>query len=433
MNSSDMNSSDMNSSPALTRRNLLALLAVLGAAPTLAACGGSDGTAGGAGGDLQLVSADVPRAEIDPAAIAAAVAGMHGLGAELWGAIDTTGNTALSPFSIAVALAMTANGAKGKTLSQMLDVLGSREAGLDGLNTGLNSLTRTIEALAGEASNGEEIALDSANQLFAQADFTFLEPFLEALAADYGAGVRLVDYRAATEAARAAINDWTAERTHDRIEEIIPQGGLTPDTRLTLVNALYFKAPWAEEFPDPVDGDFTLASGETVQVPRISAMPRTAGYAEGNGWQAAQVPYVDNTLAMTLVKADRDPIADLPDILARIEIGSVQITMPTWTFRSDNTLKDPLKQIGMVAPFEAADFSAMTTDADLAISDVFHQVFIAVDQHGTEAAAATAVVMGETSMPLTLGELVLDEPFWFVIHDTAHGTPLFIGYVVDPR
>ncbi|MGK2875844.1 MAG: serpin family protein [Nocardioides sp.] len=418
----------------LTRRNLLVLLAALAATPTLAACG-SDPEGERSGSGMDLVSVDVARAEPDPTAIAAAVAGMHGLGAALWAQSDTGSNLSLSPFSIAVALAMTANGAVGQTRNQMLAALEADD--LEGLNAGLNALTQSIEALAGETSTGQQIALDSANQLFAQRDYEFLEPFLTSLAANYGAGVELVDYLGATEQARAAINSWTAVRTHDRIPEIVPEGGVTPDTRLSLVNALYFKAPWLEEFPDPTDGDFTLASGETVQVPRMVAMPKTAGYAEGSidgsSWQAAQLPYADNTLAMTLVKSAQDPVARLPQILSAIEVGSVHLTMPTWTFRSDTGLTDPLKAIGMTAPFADADFSAMTGTRDLVITDVFHQVFIAADQHGTEAAAATAVVVGETSAPMLLGEVVLDEPFWFVIHDLAFGAPLFIGRVADPR
>jgi serpin B len=259
--------------------------------------------------------------------------------------------------------------------------------------------------------------------------------------------MQAVDYVDDAEAARTAINGWTAKRTHDRIPEIVPEGAIDNLTRLVLVNALYFKAPWAKELekfatsPRP----FEVPGQGSVQVDTMAGVVEPASYGAGDGWQAARLPYFGGTLAMTVVLPDEDGLAavekivargGLRDILAAPARQAVQLLLPKWTFTSASPLKQVLTDLGMPTAFDpdAADFSAMTADGgtDLHIDDVMHQAFIAVDEHGTEAAAATAVTMGTTSMPETV-EFVVDRPFLFVIHDVAHLTPLFLGRVADPR
>lgn len=438
----------------LDRRSLLRALSLsalaVGAAPLLAACGDDPGkpTPPGAGGDteLGLVSSDVRRAEAPATAVPAAAASVHALGAGLYGQLATEpGNLALSPYSVAVALAMTQNGAVGETRTQMLDVL---DADADALNQGLNALTVHIESLAGPQKRQDgteaEIALDAANALFGEQTMTFEEPFLDTLARDYGAGMRTVDYVGAAEAARTVINEWTAEQTHDRIEEIIPAGVLDALTRLVLVNAIYLKAPWERPFEKILteDGPFHLEDGGTVNVPMMRPTEGPIALGRGDGWQAVPLPYAGGRVAMTVVLPDEGRLADveaqvvggaLPEILASPKPAQVGLVLPKWTFRTEAPLGDALKALGMTLPFEpgGADFSAMTTEADLYISAVLHQAFIAVDEEGTEAAAATAVVIGETSAP-QLTPVVVDRPFLFVIHDVEHGTPLFVGRVSDP-
>ena len=287
-----------------------------------------------------------------------------------------------------------------------------------------------------------EIALATANQLFGQAGFEWQEPFLDALARSFGAGLREVDYVEATEKARAAINGWTSEQTHDRIPEIIAPGQVDVDTRLVLVNALYFKAPWSTPFEvdATTDEEFHLGDGSTVSVPMMHG---STGYGEGDGWRAAHLAYAGGTLAMTVVLPDEGREQDLdalvtdgglPELLA-MQSDEVDLSLPRWTFLANAPLKDALIGLGMTAAFNdsAADFSAMTTEADLVVTDVIQQVFIAVDEAGTEAAAATAVLAGVTSAPADPPEpLVVDRPFLFVIHDVQHATPLFLGKVVDP-
>ncbi len=247
----------------MTRRETLRLLAmisaVLAAPAALTGCGAEEDQAesdqkregGEAGDDLELASSDAERSPGVVDAIPDAVASLTALAAGLYDALAAKpGNLVLSPYSVAVALAMTVNGAEGKTAEEMLDVLSV--ADLDRFNDGLNALTQYMEGLAGKVKRGDgsaaELALDTANALFGQRDTEWQEPFLDTLASDYGAGMRLVDYKSAAEAARTLINDWTATQTHDRIPEILAEGVVDVLTRLVLVNAIYLKAPWEEPF-----------------------------------------------------------------------------------------------------------------------------------------------------------------------------------------
>ncbi|WP_372734959.1 serpin family protein [Nocardioides sp.] len=395
---------------------------------------------------VTLASSDLDRATPDPAALAGGVASMHALGAGLWAELGAAeGNLAISPYSVAVALAMTANGAKAKTLYEMIGVLWADSVA--SLNAGFNAVTQHVESLAGPVERWEdddaEIALDAANALFAQQGVKWEQAFLDALATSYGAGVQQVDYVTATEAARTAINTWTADRTRDRIPELVPAGALEALTRLVLVNALYLKAPWDVPFEEEmtIEGDFHLVDGSTVEVPLMRGGATSP--ARGQGWVAVRIPYAGSELAMTVVLPDEGRAADVEAMVTRGEMGvfftqtssaTVSLTMPRWTFRTPSPLNDALQALGMERAFDegAADFSGMTTEERLHVSAVLHEVFIAVDEAGTEAAAATAVVMAGTSAPDDVLEVVLDRPFLFVIHDVEHGTPLFVGRVANP-
>jgi serpin B len=397
----------------------------------------------GAAGGIRLVSSDVGRTAADPAAIGTGAASVLALGGGLYGQlVGAGGNVGISPYSAAVALGMTVNGAAGKTRDEMLAVLAADDVG--SLDDGLNALTAYVESLAGPVPHTkDEIALDSANQLFGQADEKWEQPFLDALASSYGAGLREVDYEKETEKARIAINDWTADQTHDRIPEIIPEGVLDEQSRMVLVNALYFKAPWLQPFDAgaTTDDDFHLADGTVVQVP---TMHGGAQISDGDGWRAARLAYSGFTLAMTVVLPDEGREDDLdaligsgglPDLLASAG-GDAELSLPRWKFLVGAPLDAALKVLGMPTAFDSdqADFSGMTTEDELYIAAVLQQVFIAVDETGTEAAAATAVVVSADSAVLNPPQpLVVDRPFVFVIHDVEHGTPLFLGKVVDPR
>lgn len=439
----------------MRRRDVLKLLSLsalaLAASPVLAACGDDDPAPGpGDVEGLDLVVADVDRTPGDPDALPAAVASIHATGARLHGRLgEQPGNLAVSPYSVAVALAMTANGARGATLDELRTIYGG--AGLDAVNDGLNALTQQVESLAGDVEKSDgtrtQLELDAANGLFGQQGTTWQRPFLETLAASYGAGVQAVDWKGDTEGARRAVNRWTAEQTRDKIPEIVGDGAVSADTRLVLVNTLYLKAPWDDPFDvdDTEDRPFTLLDATEVDVPLMRGLGNGRAFARGDGWTAARLDYAGGEVAMTVVLPDAGRFADVEaDLVARgagafvealEEGGTIDVSLPRWTFRYRASLTDALKAMGVMTPFdrEAADFTAMTTDEPLHVGDVVHEVYVAVDEEGTEAAAATAVLMEAGSAPAEPLELVADRPFLFVVHDVEHGTPLFLGRVVDPR
>jgi serpin B len=424
-----------------TRRQTLQAMGVAGvAAPFLTACGGSDRP-----DDLRLVSADVARSPGDPAAADDVAASMRAFAVDLWGAVGKPDdNLALSPYSIAVALAMTTNGARGDTARAMEDVL--HVDSLATYNGGMSALTQRLAALAGPVTvdgKAEEIRLDPANQLFGEKTFVWKQAFLTVLAKMYGAGMRTVDFRHDAEGARRLVNAWTAGQTHDRIPTILPPGSVDELTRLVLVNALYYKASWQSPFDKSSTkaGPFHTADGSTVTASLMSAGDG-ATYVEGLHFRGARLPYAGGTLAMTVaLPGPGSEAAALRELLEHGLTGAGEdglvLTMPRWTCRVATGLKDPLEALGMGIAFGVgpgdADFAGMTDTAPLVIDDVLHQTYVAVDEAGTEAAAATAVIMSEASGRISQQVLVLDRPFLYVVHDTAHGTPLFVGRVADPR
>jgi serpin B len=270
---------------------------------------------------------------------------------------------------------------------------------------------------------------------------TLEQAYLDALASRYGAGLRLVDYVKATEAARKAINGWVSDQTEQRIPELLVPGVLTQDTRLTLVNAIYLKAPWLEAFQASATsaGIFTKADGSSVSVP---FMHQTAGlrYAKGDGWQAVELPYAGGSLAMTVILPDNLAAfgqtldaTTLDTITSALADTQVTLALPKFSIETKVQLGELLSALGMPTAFSgSADFSGITTAEQLAISDVIHQANIDVDEKGTTAAAATAVVMRATGMPAEPVSVAVDRPFLFALRDVPTGTILFLGRVADP-
>jgi serpin B len=342
---------------------------------------------------------------------------------------------------------MTRVGALGETAREKATVL--RAGAPTEYDDGMNALSAHLDSLAGaqERRDGSktEIELGTANSLWGQGGVEWQRRFLDTLAREYGAGMRVVDYVGNSEGARRQINAWTSTQTHDRIPEIIPAGVLDQLTRLVLVNAIYLKAPWEEPFEETMTkkGDFTLADGSRLQVDMMRGLIESAAYARVNGCQVARLPYAGRHLAMSVLLPDGDLSTfeagltgeELTAVLrAPQSPRGVDLQLPRWQFRVFTPLNDPLIAMGMPSAFDPAkaDFDAMTTEVDLYISAVLHDAFLAVDEDGTEAAAATAVVISETSAIMPEGSLVLDRPFLFVIHDVETLTPLFLGRVSDP-
>jgi serpin B len=328
----------------------------------------------------------------------------------------------------------------------MLGVLGVDD--VDQLGGGLGALSRHLEGLAGEKKRADgssaRLTLDTANGLFGQRGTAWERGFLDVLARDFAAGVLMVDYKTVPERARSLINGWTAGRTHHRIEEIVPVEAFDALTRLVLVNALYLKAPWETPFEKSATrpGPFRRADGSTVEAKLMAGLLEDASYAETADWQSVRLPYAGRGLAMTVVLPREGAMARTWDVVVRGGVANllaaprpraVQLTLPKWTLRARVPLADTLSDLGMPTAFDAtrADFSGMTRQERLHISAVLHETFIAVDEQGTEAAAATAVVAGTLAAPVGV-QMTVDRPYCYVIHDVRHGAPLMVGRVDDP-
>ena len=270
------------------------------------------------------------------------------------------------------------------------------------------------------------------------------------LATHYEAGVRPVDFVGSPEESRVTINDWVAERTEDRIKDLIPEGAIESVTRMVLSNAIYFKGQWIYTFfehstkPRP----FHLLDGAEVEVPMMMmAEAEQLGYAEGDGYQAVELPYVGEDVSMTVLLPDAGSFREfeesmdgdlVAEILGDLERTYVDLTMPKFKFDSEFELRDALVRMGMTDAFDksTADFSGMDGQSCpgvcLLIDDVFHKAFVSVDEDGTEAAAATGVVMILESAGPQSREVVVDRPFIFLIHDRATESILFVGRVENP-
>lgn len=431
----------------MKRRTLLAGL--LTSVLLVGACGDDDddgeptATPGDPAGIELLMSPQV-RAAAAPSEAEGASGSVNQFAFDLYRQIEGLGpKVVFSPYSVATALAMTWNGAAGQTYDEMTAVLHAD----DGYNQSLNALDQAITSRAGEYPVGDEtvtLELTTANQLWGQQDFPFETSFLDVIAANFGAGLRIVDFIGDTEGAREAINQWVSDRTRERIPELIPVGVLSPDTRLVLTNAIYLNAPWM--FPFDEDGtepaQFRFPSDTSVEVEMMRVNARIP-YARGEGFEAVELPYADGNLAMLVVVPDHPAFEDVrstfgPDdldaVVASLESAQVNLHFPKWEFRTQAALKDALIAMGMPTAFAGgqADFTEMSPEGDsLYISAVIHEAFISVDEEGTEAAAATAVVIGETSAP-ELVELTVDRPFMFFLRDRETGALLFMGHVTNP-
>jgi serpin B len=421
---------------------------------TSTSSGMTTSTTGSASHDgVVLAASDLPRVSTSASRsdILSASGAVDAFGADLYAVLAKAagnGNLVFSPASIETALAMTYAGAAGPTAEEMARALHFELQG-DALHQAFNSLDALLKSRSwqGKDSEGKDqgVVVKTANSLWAQKDLAFEKLFLDTLAADYGAGVRLVDYKTAAEDARTTINEWVAGQTEDKIKDLIPQGALDELTRLVLVNAVYLDATWAYQFDKAMttDGQFTTLAGTAVTTPMMS---QSAGFAYGmgDGWEAVELPYARDDLAMLLIVPQQGHFAEIEGQLQNGLIeevvgglsrdAEVDLTMPKFKFRTQAGLADALKALGMEKAFdpEAADFSGMTRQETLYVSDVIHEAYIAVDEEGTEAAAATAVIMRATAAPMTTVQMKVDRPFLFALRDRDTGAILFLGRVTDP-
>jgi serpin B len=353
------------------------------------------------------------------------------------------GNLFFSPYSISLALAMTYAGAMGDTEREMAETLHFTLSQED-LHEALNALDLLLESRS-EGAGDEDVGfkLNIANAIWGQEGYEFLSEFLDILAQNYGAGLRLLDYAGDPEGSRQTINDWVSDQTEGKIEDLIPPGVIDATTRLVLANAIYFKANWMHQFEerDTMDGQFKLLDGSLVQVPMMY-QGETFRYAEGSGFQAIELPYVGEQMAMVIILPDEGEFEaiergldanSLGQIVVDLDFTSLELTMPKFEYESEFGLSKTLIEMGMPTAFgEGADFSGMDGTRNLYIKEVIHKAFVAVDEEGTEAAAATAVIIAEMSVMVPEIEMTIDSPFIYAIRDVETGSILFLGRVMDP-
>ncbi len=359
-------------------------------------------------------------------------------------AYDATGDVALSPYSVYAALAMTAAGARGATADQFAHLLGGDAAAAAGRITAID---RAVEqAVQRGRQQDSTMAVDPANTVVVQQDLAVRAEFLRQLAAGFAAGAQRTDFVHGAETARAAINDWVGRRTHDLIPELLGPGTVDSSTRLVLVNALYLKARWAAEFSDPKGSKpFTAADGSRVRTPM---MANTGWYAvnRGTDWRSVRIPYVGGRLAMTVVLPEPGAFAAVRNRLASVlgeataegERARVALSLPPFSVDSAAGLTQALRALGLRDAFDTdrVDLSGIAGPPhDLTVSFVQHQAVMKVDQHGTEAAAATAVgvMAGAAPQQQTPEPFVVDRAFFLVVHDTSTGAPLFLGQISRPK
>ena len=351
------------------------------------------------------------------------------------------GNLFYSPHSISSALAMTWAGAKGQTETDMAKAL-SFTLAQDKLHPAMNELDLALSSRGqgAQGADGKGFRLNIANALWGQLNYHFETPFLDVLALNYGAGMHVVDYQSAPEQALSLINGWVEQKTEGRIKDILSPDNIDASTRLVLTNAVYFNAAWATPFEaaNTATAPFTNQAGATVQVPMMHGSVEVP-YGAGADYAAVELPYDGNELSMVLVlpndlnafESGLDA-ARLKDVLSSLSNHIVDTKLPKFKFESKFDLIKPLETLGMGVAFsDLADFSGINGKGGLAITGVIHQSFVSVNEAGTEAAAATAVVVGETSIPEPAA-ITFDKPFLFMIRDIQTKAVLFVGRVSDP-
>ena len=346
------------------------------------------------------------------------------------------GNLFFSPYSISSALAMTYNGARGTTATEMKKVLFFPAN--DKLNAGFLALDREINA---ETNKKRGYKLSVANRLWGQKTYPWEKEFVKTTKQFYAAGLEEVDFFGATEASRLAINEWVEKQTQQKIKDLLKPGILTVDSRLVLTNAIYFKGDWASQFKKDLTAEktFSMDDGKSENTPMMSQKGKFA-YGDDPEVQVLKLPYVGKELEMViLLPKKRDGLAKVeksltPNNLARwIETTKetqVEVLLPKFKVESEFSLKDTLIKMGMPLAFSnSADFTGIATKEGLKIAAVLHKAFVDVNEEGTEAAAATAVVIEPKSArpPEETVRFTADHPFIYLIRDTRNESILFLG------
>lgn len=377
----------------------------------------------------------------------------------------TGANALISPYSIELALVMAYAGADGSTRDEMMRVLhlSWNEAET---HQAFGVLQRDLDALAQRSAaqvaqmkkygpSNDAITLDVANRLFGQQGYEFRTVFLELLRTNYNAPFQPLDFNKDASGSTKVINDWVADKTQQRIRDVIPPGALDNLTRLVLANAVYFKAPWADPFTasatEPLP--FRAGGGSPVKVPTMT-IQKSFGYARTKGLTIVTIPYFGREIQFLIIlpddvnglaKAEAELTAAQLATWANLPARDVKLFLPKFKIEPPTLpLTEALQMLGMTNAFDipprSANFDRIAPrrlpDDYLYISRVFHKTFLNLDENGTEAAAATAVVVaaaGIAMRPPQPVEVKVDHPFIFAIQHRASGTCLFLGHLADPR
>jgi len=357
-------------------------------------------------------------------------------------------NIIFSPFSLSLALSMTLAGAESATEQGMIDALQLSLPESEIYPT-FNALLLEIEKsqvnTSGE-SQGNQFQLNIANSLWGQAGYDFEASFLDTLAKNYGAGMHIVNYKEKPEESREIINQWVEQETEEKIKDLIPSGAINTLTRLILANAIYFKGSWLMPFSKTgtVIVPFFTLNGAEAEVDMMQLFGEYLRYYRGDNYQVVDLPYFSNDFTMRIIVPDQESFKDfedqlqediLADIQENIRSQKVNLRMPKFDYETTVNANEALMALGMSDAFNpnTADFSDINEANELFITDVIHKATITVDEEGTEAAAATAVIMGLKSMaPEDPIALTIDRPFLYMIQHNPTGTILFFGRFVTP-
>ena len=352
-------------------------------------------------------------------------------------------NVFMSPISISIALAMTCMGAKNNTAQEMRDVLHLNGVEEENLHCGFGELVGKLY------SQDSGYVLKIANRLFGEKSYNFLQEFLEATKVHYKAGLLPVDYISAFEQTRQHINGWVEEITEQKIQELLPQGAVDSLTRLVLVNAIYFKGDWMTKFNDKVtkDGYFNVDTNKKVET-RLMFQKSKLLYGRNADLKCAalELPYEGGTLSMFIILPEAtDGLRQLEDQLNESHLmdtqnvfkmgkADVEVTLPRFKLEQSMSLMDTLKSLGMKDLFDESkcDLSGVDGSRNLYVSHVIHKAYVDVNEEGTEAAAATAVLMQIRCMPRPPLAFRADHPFLFFIKHIQSGSVLFMGRLVNP-
>lgn len=422
-------------------RTLLSVLS-LGLLAPLAACNGQQ-----PGGQLvKSRQSRISAASVDPSVVAAQAADNTQLAFDVYAQLKgTPGNLFFSPYSISSAMTMAWAGAAGNTATQMASALELNQSPANVLGA-FNALDAALASRgqSGSSEGGGPFQLNVVNAIWTQQGAPLEAPFLDALAENFGAGVRTEKFSTAPEAARADINAWVDDNTGGKIPTLLQPGTVTSDSRLFLTNAVYFDGSWDSAFDaqDTKPAPFNALDGTT---PTVQMMNQTYSgrYSQGTGWQAIDLPYSNNALTLTVIVPDMGQFASietqlsatfLAGVLAAEEQDQITLGLPKFTATTKADLVPTFKALGLTDAFTSlADFSGIDGAKDLAISTIVHQAVIDVDEKGTKAAAATAIGIGATSGMTTQKSVTLtvDRPFFIVLRDIPTNTALFVGRITQ--